>query len=126
MNDFLQSLRSNHAEKQRSPMTRRLYDEGYSTPNQNVYSGTGYQNNSNPYMNRASSPQRNQDRYLTPEEDVSMLRLQDAVQGLNTHLEFFAQSQKNLIYVQEKAADMLERQVIAIERILDHLNISTD
>ncbi|OGR50754.1 MAG: hypothetical protein A3J80_00710, partial [Desulfobacula sp. RIFOXYB2_FULL_45_6] len=50
--------------------------------------------------------------------------LAEAIENLSNHIETLAKNQDYLINVQERTADMLERQAIAIERIVDHLNIS--
>ena len=113
MNDFLQTLRSGHPDKQRAPMTRRSYDE--------AFSGTvpGYQ-----YVNRSAPTFQPPNRIPPPADDAS--RLRDAVENLTSHMATLAIKQKNLIDVQEKTADMLERQVLAIEKILDHLGMFSE
>lgn len=93
MNDFLQALRTNRPERQRSPMTRRSYDATYN-------------------MQVPASA-----------DEITASRLQDAVEGMNTCMGILAENQKYLIDAQERIADSLERQAIAIERILGHLNI---
>ncbi len=112
MNDFLQSLRSNQADKQRSAMTRKSYDAAFYNPNPRFQ-----------YTNRPPQPYTRS--HYSPSEDVNGSHLQDAILSLNTVVESFAENQKHLIKAQEKTNAMLERQVIAIERILDHLNISS-
>ena len=110
MNDFLQSLRSSQAEKQRSAMTRKSYDANFNTPSQRFQ-----------YANRY--PQTNYKRAYPQQEEVSPNLLQDAIVNLSSHVESFATNQKHLIDAQEKTLSMLERQVVAIERILEHLQI---
>ncbi len=94
MNDFLQALRTNRPERQRSAMTRRNYDATYNSHIQ------------------------------PPVDEATASRLQNAVEALNSGLGVFAENQKYLIDARERIADSLERQAIAIERILNHLNIS--
>lgn len=111
MNDFLQTLRSGHMEKQRTPMTRRSYDEAF-------YNAVPkYQ-----YVNRPAPSFQPPGR--APEAAVESSRLLEAFDALSGHMETLAVNQKHLIDAQEKTADMIERQVQAIEKILNHLNIS--
>lgn len=110
MNDFLQTLRSNYAEKQRPPMTRRSYDEAF---NSNT---PGYH-----YVNRAVPPFRR--HHPRPAGVPEAPLLHEVVEDLNTHIRMLCDNQQRFIATQEKTADMLERQVLGIERILDHLNI---
>jgi hypothetical protein len=113
MNDFLQTLRSNQSEKQRTPMTRRSYDEAF------YNASPRYQ-----YANRTAAPFQPPNQLQEPEEESS--RLLNALENLNGHMAALAQSQKHLIDAQEKNAEMIERQVIAIERILEHLQIGSN
>lgn len=110
MNDFLQTLRSNHADKQRSPMTRRHYDETFQ------HTVPRYQ-----YVNRTAPsfcvPGQSQD------QGNDAFRLQAAVENLDKHMRTLVLNQKYLIDTQNKIADMLERQVQGMEKILDHLEI---
>lgn len=112
MNDFLQTLRGSHSEKQRTPMTRKNYDEAF-------YNAVPrYQ-----YVNRSAATFQPPNQVREPEEENS--RLQDAVENLTHHMTALAENQKCLIDAQEKTADMLERQVIAFEKILNHLQVSS-
>ncbi len=113
MNDFLQTLRGNHAEKQRTPMTRRNYDEAFHN------AVPRYQ-----YVTRTAAQFQPPNQVSEPEGETS--RLEGAIENLNDHMATLAINQKYLIEAQEKTADMLERQVMAIERILDHLTVSSD
>ena len=93
MNDFLQALRTNRPERQRSAMTRKNYDETYNT------------------------------RIPEPVDEPSASRFKSAVEDLNGRLGGYAGNRKYFIDAQERIADSLERQVIAFERILARLNI---
>lgn len=93
MNDFLQALRTHRPERQRTVMTRRSYDATFNS------------------------------HVPAPVDEITASRLQMAVQALNDHLGVFTENQKYLIDAQERMADGLERQAIAIERILNHLDI---
>jgi len=123
MNDFLQSLRNGQAEKQRTPKTRKNFDNSYhytSPPRFQSYGG--YQNNRNQHMKRPPSqqPPGNQ----LPMDDNSTMMLAEAIENLNNHIETLVKNQDYLINAQEKTADMVERQAIAIERIVAHLDIA--
>lgn len=93
MNDFLQTLRTKRSEKQRPAMTRKNYDATYSS------------------------------RMPAPEDETAVSRLQGAVEELNRRLGEFAGNRQYLTDAQERIADGLERQVIAVEQILARLNI---
>lgn len=125
MNDFLQSLRNGQAEKQRTPKTRKSYDNSYhysSGPRFHSY-GSGYQNTRSQQMKRppASHQPGNQ---MPMDDNLSASMLAEAIESLNIHIESLAKNQEFLINAQERTADMMERQAIAIERIVNHLNIS--
>jgi len=126
MNDFLQSLRNGQAEKQRTPKTRKNFDNSYhysSGPRYQSYGG-GYQNTRNQQMKRP--PAQHQAGNQAPSDDnLSTSMLADAIETLSAHIETLAKNQEFLINAQERAADMMERQAIAIERIVNHLNISS-
>jgi len=93
MNDFLQALRTNRPERQRTVMTRKNYDETYNS------------------------------QIPAPVDETAVSRIQGAVEDLNDRLGGFVENRKYLIDAQERIADSLERQSIAVERILAHLNI---
>ena len=123
MNDFLQSLRNGQAEKPRTPKTRKNFDNSYHyTSSPRFHSYGGYQNTRNQHMKRppASHQAGNQ---LPTDESTTTSMLVEAIENLSSYLETLAKNQAYLINAQERAADMLERQTIAIERIVDHLNI---
>ena len=93
MNDFLHPLRTKRVEKQRPAMTRKNYDATYSS------------------------------RISAPVDETAASRLQGAVEDLNNCLGGFAENRKYLNDAQERIADGLERQAIAVEQILARLNI---
>ncbi len=68
----------------------------------------------------------NQNRNQMPMEDVSPSMLKNAIETVCEHVETLSRNQEHLANAQNKIADMMERQVNAIERILDHLNISPE
>ena len=94
MNDFLQALRTNRSERQRTVMTRKSYDATYNS------------------------------RTPGSADEITVSRIQIAVESLNANFGILAENQKYLIDAQERVADSLERQAMALERILSHLNIS--
>ncbi|MCP3875459.1 MAG: hypothetical protein GY699_20175 [Desulfobacteraceae bacterium] len=125
MNDFLQSLRNGQAEKQRTPKTRKNFDNGYHyTSSPRFHSYGGYQNNRNQHMKRPHTP--NQGNQLPVDENSTTSMLAEAIESLSGHIETLAKNQDYLVSVQERTADMLERQAVAIERIVDHLNIAPE
>jgi len=124
MNDFLQSLRNGQAEKPRTPKTRKNTDNSYHyTSNPRFHSYGGYQNNRNQGMKRP--PSQHQSGNQSPSDDISTTSmLTDAIENLSSHVETMAKNQDYLISIHERTADMIERQAIAIERIVDHLDIA--
>jgi hypothetical protein len=124
MNDFLQSLRNGQAEKQRTPKTRKNYDNSYHyTSSPRFHSYGGYQNTRNQHIKRSPAPHQAGNQ-LPVDETSATSMLADAIENLSTHVETLAKNQDYLINAQERTADMMERQAIAIEKILDHLNIT--
>ena len=123
MNDFLQSLRNGQAEKPRTPKTRKNTDNSYHyTSNPRFHSYGGYQNNRNQGMKRP--PSQHQSGNQSPSDELSTTSLlTDAIENLSSHVETMTKNQDYLISIHERTADMIERQAIAIERIVDHLNI---
>ena len=124
MNDFLQSLRNGQAGKPRTPKTRKNTDNSYHyTSNPRFHSYGGYQNNRNQGMKRP--PSQHQSGNQSPSDEISTTSmLTDAIENLSSHVETMAKNQDYLISIHERTADMIERQAIAIERIVDHLNIA--
>lgn len=126
MNDFLQSLRNGQAEKPRAPKTRKNYDNSYHYTTQrfsNSYGG-GYQNTRGQNVKRPPIPALQGGNGLPMDETSVTSMLAEAIENLSSHIETLAKNQDYLINVQERTADMLERQAIAIERIVEHLNIA--
>ncbi len=125
MNDFLQSLRNGQAEKPRAPKTRKNYDNSYhyTTQRFNSYGG-GYQNTRSQNAKRPPLPALQSGNGLPMDETSVTSMLAEAIENLSSHIETLAKNQDYLINVQERTADMLERQAIAIERIVEHLNIA--
>ncbi|MCG8685466.1 MAG: hypothetical protein MI892_11360 [Desulfobacterales bacterium] len=132
MNDFLQSLRNGQAEKPRTPKTRKNFDNSYhysSGPRFHSYGGGGYPNPNtrNPQMKRQANPgMPPQAGNQMPVEDQGTTLLADLLDSLNNQVETLVKNQEYMITVQERTADLLQRQADAIEVIMDHLNISPD
>ncbi len=59
-----------------------------------------------------------------PGEDQGMTLLADALDNLSTQVDALTKNQEYLITVQERTADLLQRQADAIEIVMSHLNIS--
>ncbi|MCP4673036.1 MAG: hypothetical protein GY857_17225 [Desulfobacula sp.] len=125
MNDFLQNLRNGQAEKQRPQKTRKSYDNSYHYSNSRFHSyGGGYQNNrTQPNMKRPSA-QPQAGNQVSGDDNIVTSMLAEAIENLSSHIETLANNQDYLIKAQETSARMLERQVDAVERILNHLNIA--
>jgi len=121
MNDFLQSLRNGKTENQRIPMTRKTYHNVYHQTNPRFHPNNGYPSNGNLSMKRSST--HNQSRNQISKDEAAPSVLIQALDTLNRHIEILSKNQDYLVSAQERTADMLERQAIAMERIVDHLNI---
>ncbi|MCK5837288.1 MAG: hypothetical protein KAH09_08490 [Desulfobacula sp.] len=124
MNDFLQSLRNGQAEKPRTPKTRKNSDNSYHyTSSPKFPSHGGYQNTRNQQMKRP--PMQHQPGNQMPMDETPVVSLlADAIENLSSHIETLTKNQDYLITAQERTADMLERQAIALERVVGHLNIA--
>ncbi|WP_321494989.1 hypothetical protein [uncultured Desulfobacter sp.] len=128
MNDFLQSLRNGQAEKARTPKTRKNFDNSYysNTSRFNSYGGSGYPNNRPSQMKRpipSGIPQvpGNQN----PEESNSVL-LVEILDNLSTQIDILVKNQEYMITIQERTADLLQRQADAVDIIMDRLNLTPD
>lgn len=124
MNDFLHSLRNGQADKPRAPKTRKTYDNSYqynNAPRYNTY-GNGYQNHRNPNIKRQPIPPGPMGNQLPP-EDPGITLLADAIENLTHHVEILIKNQEYMSSIQERTADMIERQAFAIENIVSHLRM---
>ena len=125
MNDFLQNLRNGQAEKQRPQKTRKSYDNSYHYTNPRFHSYGGYQSNRNqPQMKRPSSSPSQEGNQPQGDDNLVTSLLAEAIENLSNHVEILTTNQDYLVKAQEKTARMLERQVNAVERLLNHFNIA--
>ncbi len=130
MNDFLQSLRNGQAEKQRTPKTRKNYDNSYnqysSGPSRFHNYGNSYQQPRNTPMKRppVSSVPPQAGNQVTEEQNLAMLA--DVIDNLVNQVDSLVKNQEYMITVQERTADLLQRQADAIEMVMAHFNISPD
>lgn len=117
MNDFLQNLRTGNQQSQRSGMTRKAYDHTYHSANQQ------YQYyNTPPGKANQSYPA---EQYIPRgENDMPTSLLLHSVENLSQQIGKLAENQDHLIEVQKKTASIIERQTIAIENIIKHLELS--
>ncbi len=123
MNDFLQNLRNGQAEKQRPQKTRKSYDSSHHYTNPRFQSYGGYQNSRNQHMKRPPAQTQNGNQTSADDNLVTSM-LAEAIETLSGHIEAMGKNQDEMIKAQKKTANMLERQVHAVERILKHLNIA--
>jgi len=93
-----------------------------SQPRFQSYGGAGYQNNRNHQHTKRPGSQHQSGNQLPMEDGSTPSMLAEAIETLNTHTEILAKNQDYLIAAQEKMTGMIERQSIAIEKVLDHLN----
>ena len=127
MNDFLQSLRNGQAEKPRTPKTRKNSDNSYHyTSSPRFHSYGGYQNTRSSQKNQPPQSMPHQGGNQMPAEDASMNLLADILETLSIQVETMAKNQDYMVTIQERTTDILERQTITMERIANHLNLSTE
>ncbi len=127
MNDFLHSLRNGQADKQRTPKTRKNYDNTYqynTAPRYHSYNN-GYQHPRTPNIKRQPVPPGPMGNQLPP-EDPGITLLADAIENLTHHVEILIKNQEYMSSIQERTADMIERQAFAIEHIVSHLRMDRD
>jgi hypothetical protein len=128
MNDFLQSLRNGQAAKERTPKTRKNFDNSYqysSGPRFHNYGNT-YQQPRNPQMKRPPVQGMPPAPGPMPGDDQGMTLMAEVLDNLTTQVETLVKNQEYLITVQERQADLLQRQADAIEMVMAHLNITPD
>jgi hypothetical protein len=127
MNDFLHSLRNGQADKQRTPKTRKNYDNSYQYNNAPRYHSfnNGYQNPRNPNLKRQPVPPGPMGNQLPP-EDPGITLLADAIENLTHHVEILIKNQEYMSSIQERTADIIERQAFAIEHIVSHLRMDQE
>ena len=129
MNDFLQSLRNGQAEKPRTPKTRKNFDNSYhsNTSRFNSYGGGGYPtNNRAPQMKRPMPSGGGQAHGNQAPEDPNTVLLADILENLGTQVDILIKNQEYMITIQERTADLLQRQADAIEVIMDRLNLAPE
>jgi len=122
MNDFLHNLRNGSSDRQQV-VTRKNQNKTnhYTTKrshSNNGFQNRGFQNIKRPIMGTFGGNQKSMD-------DVTPSLLVEAIDSLNNNMEILSQNQKYLVKAQERSADMMERQVTAIEKILDHIDIGS-
>ncbi len=126
MNDFLQSLRNGQAEKQRTQKTRKTYDNNpyhhTSSPRFHPYGSNPYNRPPQPPMKRQSPPAApHQGGNEMPIEETALLA--DTIENLASHVETLVRTQEYMASIQDRTAENLERLAIAVERIVNHLNM---
>lgn len=128
MNDFLQSLRNGQAEKPRTPKTRKNFDNSYysNTSRFNSYGGSGYPSNRPSQMKRPASPGLPQAPGNQMPEEPNTVLLAEILDNLSNQVDILVKNQEYMITIQERTADLLQRQADAIEIIMDRLNLSSD
>ncbi len=115
MDDFLQNLRNDKNKKQGAKMTRK-------TSKKNNQNATQMSHFNNGIQQRKKSFIANNNDVMKPTSDVGPSQLEQAINSLNSQMDFFSQHQKHMAKAQERTADMIERQVVAIEKVLYQFN----
>ena len=80
------------------------------------HSNNGFQNVKRPFLKNFSG-------YQKPINEVTPSLLVDAIDSLSANMEILSQNQKYIVRAQEKVADITERQVVAIEKMIAYLDI---
>jgi len=112
MDDFFDGLRNGKNEKQRISKPRKIHNSNYQ-----------YKKRSFHFNNNQRPPMQKQNGNRMPVAETSSLLLQDAVENLCSFTEILTRNHEYLIDSHKKTVDMIERQVAATEKILDHLSI---
>ena len=124
MNDYLQNMKKSHSDKSHSPKTRKNFDNThpYSANSRfNTY-GSNYRNSRGPNAKRSSgSGVHGEDQSLADDNALSSMLI-EALSTLNKLIDKILKTQDDMITVQERNSDMLERQAAAMEGILEYLN----
>ncbi len=120
MKDFLHNLRNGSGDRQQA-VTRKTQNKTnhYTTQrshSNNGFQNRGFQNIKRPFIDNFSGNQKSMD-------DITPSLLVEAIDSLNANMEILSQNQKYLVKAQERTAEMMERQVTAIEKIIDHIDI---
>lgn len=129
MNDFLQSLRNGQAEKTRTPKTRKSFDNSYHYSSGSRFhsypSGGGYQNTRSPQMKRPGAPGMPPSQPMpnqVPSDDQNTVLMADILDNLSSQIDILVKNQEYMITIQERTADLLQRQADAIEIIMENLS----
>ncbi len=119
MNDFLHNLRIGKNGKTQVMMRKtqnRAYHYTTQSSHNNNFQSRGFQHRKSPIMDTFGGNQMSMD------DDTPSL-LVEAFDNLNKNMDILSLNQKYLVKAQERTADMIERQVTAIEKVLDHIDI---
>jgi hypothetical protein len=123
MNDFLHNLRNGNNEKKQG-MARKTQNKTNHFTTQRSHSNNGLRNRGIQHLKRPFADNYNGNQKSM--DDVTPSLIVEAIDSLNGNMEILSQNQKYLVKAQERTAEMMERQVIAIEKVLDRLNIAPE
>jgi hypothetical protein len=113
MDDFFDGLRNDKNEKQRISKPQKIHANNHQHKNLRSHFNN----------NNQMPPRQNQNGNRVSMNGVSVSLFQDAIENLCSVIEAMERNQEHLFKAQEKIVDMLESNVVATEKILDHLNI---
>ena len=124
MNDYLQNMKNGQADKARSPKTRKKFDNAYpysANSRFNTY-GSNYPNTRGPNAKRSSGSGIQRGKRRPVDDNALSSKLVETLGTLNNLVDKILRTQDDMITVQERNGDMLERQAIAVEGILKYLH----
>ena len=125
MNDFLQSLRGGQKDK-RTPKTRRGFDSGNNyNSNQGFNSHVPYQGSRGGNNNMKRPVTRASANNHTSMESHQPFSPPDIAESINSLIDIFSKTQKDLLDVQERRVIAEERKAIALEEIAEYLHVIT-
>ena len=125
MNDFLQSLRGGQKDK-RTPKTRRGFDNGNSyNSSQGFNSHVPYQGSRGGNNNIKRPVTRASAHNHTSMESQPSFSSPDLAESINSFVDVFSKTQKELIDVHERRIIAEERKAIALEEIAEYLRVIT-
>jgi hypothetical protein len=123
MNDYINNMKNGQTNKTSSPKTRKTFDNSYphtASSRFNSY-GQNYPNTRGGNVKRPAGQGIQQGNQPSSDENSASSMLFVALDTLNNLIDKILKTQDDMINIQEKNSDILERQAIAMERIVEYL-----
>ena len=124
MNDYLKNMKNGQTDKGRTPKTRKNFNNTYpysAGSRFNTY-GSNYPNTRGANVKRSSGGGIQGGNRLNMDDATVLSMLVEALGTLNNLVDNLLKAQDDMITVQERNSDMMERQAIAMEKIVNQLH----